>query len=50
LSTLLPIKEGRHREEEVPPIWQLERGLVDPFTQRNEIVVELAIVEGTQLD
>jgi hypothetical protein len=50
LSTLLPIKYGGHREEELPTIWQMGSGLVDPFTERDEIVVEVAIVEGTQLD
>jgi hypothetical protein len=46
----LPIREGTHREEEVPPIWQLGRGLVDTFTEHDKIVVEVAVVEGTQLD
>jgi hypothetical protein len=46
----LLIREGTHREEELPPIWQLGSGLVDPFTQRDEIVVQLVVVEGTQLD
>jgi hypothetical protein len=34
----------------VPAIWQMKRGLVDPFTERDEIVVEVAVVEKTQLD
>jgi len=46
----LPIKSGRYREEELPSIWQLGSGLVDPFTERDEIVVKLAVVEGMQLD
>ncbi len=44
-STLLSIKHGRYREEELPPIWQLGGGLVDPLTQRDEGVVELVVVE-----
>jgi len=28
----------------------MERGLVDPFTERDEIVVEVTVVEGTQRD
>jgi hypothetical protein len=50
LSTLWPIKYGGHREEELPAIWQMGSGLVEPFAQRDEIVVQLAVVEGTQLD
>jgi len=50
LSTLWPIKYGGHREEELSPIWQMGSSLVDPFTERDEIVVQLAVVEGTQLD
>jgi len=46
LVTLLSLKHGRYREEEVPLIWQLGGSLVDPFTQRHEVVVELAVVEG----
>ena len=50
LLTLLSIKHGRYREEELPPVWQLEGGLVDPLTQHDEVVVELAVIEGSQLD
>jgi hypothetical protein len=41
----LSIKHGRYREEELPPIWQLGGSLVDPLTQSDEVVVELAVVE-----
>lgn len=34
----------------MPPIWQLGGSLVEPFTQRHEVVVELAVVEGASLD
>ena len=42
---MLSLKHGRYREEELPLIWQLGGGLVDPLTQRDEVVGELAVVE-----